>query len=62
MNWGLLWSGIGALFVVMIVIVLIVATDSGINTHTFNSFWLFILLPLVATLAGALVLAGREPS
>ena len=62
MNWGLLWGGLGALFVVMIVVVLIISTDSGVNSHTFNSFWLFILLPLIATISGALVLAGREPS
>lgn len=61
-NWGLIWSGIAALAVVTITCILVVASDSGPSGRTFNSFWLFILLPIVATLAGAIVLVGREPS
>lgn len=60
MNWGLIWGGLAALAVVTITCILIVSSDGGLNARTFNSFWLFILLPIAATAAGAIVLAGRE--
>ena len=60
MNWGLLWAGLGAVAVVAIAGILIAASDTQ-TSHTFNSAWLFVLFPLLATVAGAIVLAGRDP-
>jgi hypothetical protein len=55
-NWGLLWTGLGALVVVAIIGMLLCAGDA----NTSHGVWLVAFLPLAGVLAGAILLAGRE--
>jgi energy-converting hydrogenase Eha subunit A len=59
MKWGLLWSGLCAVAIVAIMGMVIAGSD-GPTSHSFNSAWLFVIFPLLATGAGALVIAGRD--
>jgi hypothetical protein len=53
MRWGLVGAGLGALVTIMMVGILLAASTYGV--------WLVALLPLGATMSGAILLAGREP-
>lgn len=56
MNWGLLWTGLGALVTVAIIGMLLSAGAA----NTSHGVWLVAFLPLAGVLAGAVLLAGRE--
>jgi hypothetical protein len=51
MRWGLIWTGLAALFIVAIVGWQIAVNNNGV--------WLVALFPIAAVPAGAIVLAGR---
>lgn len=52
-------AGLGAVAIVTIIGILLAATNSTDHNSTIG-VWLIALLPLGATIAGAIVLAGRE--
>jgi hypothetical protein len=56
MNWGLVWTGLGALATVTIIGLLIAQGDA----NTSHGIWLVAFLPLAAVCAGAILLAGRD--
>lgn len=60
-RWGLLWAGLGALAVVTIIGVLLGAASSGNGNSNTSGVFLVALLPIGATIAGAILLAGRDP-
>ncbi len=60
-RWGILWAGLGALAVVTIIGVLLGASSAGNGNNNTSGVFLVALLPIGATIAGAILLAGRDP-